>query len=270
MLSHLMKLSLHLTALALFWFAAITGLQAQTLTRIPGPDEMGGMVMPTVKISGTTLSYFWTDSQGDPFAWNPATDSVEMMTLGDVTEGNYFNPLNFPVYSYVLNPASEGGNGSLFSTQYGFWVDGSSDFLPGGNYLALTVSSMTDGLIGWNEFPSNGLTAVFTAAGDTVLWNGSMWHTLFTVSPFAEPGYYSMTFEVSVMTNTNWSPNWNGAVQTNLTGFVANADYAPISITYTFQVPEPIPEPSAIALGLLAVGLLISRGRKARSAASRA
>jgi len=235
-----------------------------SIEEIPGPEDMGGMVMPTVGINGTTLSYSWQTGMGMGGSWNPATDSVQLQSLGEVTDGDFFDPLDPAVSNYaaLLNPSSLGGAGALFSTRYGFMVS-MGDSLPVGDFFAIRITSITDGLIGWNNPASNVLTPVFSAIGDTVLWKGNMWHTLFTLAPDAAPGEYSIEFELLVMSGPD--PTWDGFISTDLSGYTVNSSYNSLTIPYTFQA---VPEPSTAALALLAAGFWALRRRKSPAANS--
>lgn len=246
-----MKLTYFFTIL----FAVSSTYLHAYVEQIPGPDDQGGMVMPIVSIQGNNLSLSWMGGMGGSMEWDPSTDSVLMGSIGYWTDGDSFEPGT--AYGDLLNPVSEGGQGNLFSSRYGFWVDGTS--LESGDYLVLRLASMPAGLVGWNSLDSE-LESVFTQAGDYVLWNGDMWHTLFTISPDAAPGLYAATFEVLVGTATE-PVTWAGAVGS--ASYTQNTDYNTLSITYNWKV---VPEPSALALAGLAIlgGVVALRFRKVR------
>lgn len=214
--------------------------------------------MPTVLIQDHTLSYSWSSMDmgggmggGMGMGWNPTTDSVEMGTIGYWTDGDSFAPNT--TYGNLLNPISEGGTGALFSTRYGFWVDSNSSALDSGSYLAIRLNTVTLGVEGWNNPSNEVLNLVFSEAGDSVLWNGDMWHTLFTLAPDLPAGLYSAEFEVFVVNAS--SVTWDGFIDST-SSWTVNSDYNSVIVPYTFNV---VPEPSAISLmllGTLGVGLI--------------
>jgi hypothetical protein len=222
------------------------------------------MVMPTVLIQGHTLSFSWSSmsmggGMGGGMGWNPATDSVEMGTIGYWTGGDSFIPGT--TYGNLLNPISEGGTGALFSTRYGFWVDSNSSALDSGSYLAIRLNTVTLGVEGWNNPSNEVLNLVFSEAGDTVLWNGDMWHTLFTLSPNLPPGLYSAEFEIFVVNAP--SVTWDGFIDST-SSWTVNPDYNSVIVPYTFNV---VPEPTAFSLMLLgALGAGFSARKRRRTA----
>ena len=248
-----MNLSKTLTTLSLILCSS--PLLHAIVTQVPGPDDTGGMVMPTVLIQGNNLSFSWSSmdmGEGMGMGWNPTTDSVEMGSIGYWTEGDNFAPGT--TYGNLLNPASAGGAGMLFSTRYGFWVDGNSSALASGSYLAIRLNTVTLGVEGWNTPSNEVLNKVFSTNGDTVLWSGGMWHTLFTVSPDLPPGLYSAQFEIFVA-NAPGGVSWDGLIDST-SAWTVNSDYNSVFVPYSFNV---VPEPSVISLlflGLLGVGLL--------------
>ena len=206
--------------------------KSAVLTSIPGPDDQGGMIMPMVMLSGNSLSVMFT-----PPLESPLLASLEHWSPGDAFQAS-------SAWYTELDPM--GGSGALFNNQYGFTFMGS---IPTGGVLGIRLLSASSNLLqSWNYVNSqNRFDRVFQNVGDQVLWNGSMWHSYFTIHADVDPGIYSATFQVFIA---------NGAFTTG-SGFVdygasaqaatQDMNYAPVNITYSWEVAV-VPEPSSILL----------------------
>jgi hypothetical protein len=149
------------------------------------------------------------------------------------------------------------GQGLAFSRRYGFLVEtASSDPLPAGLGLGIRLLSSTPGLQMYFYRNTTGdelMDPVFLASpsqpgvtpNDSLLWNGNMWHPLFTAP--ASEGMYDATFEVFVTSNST------AAVVDCSTPALPATGYAPAQITLSFTA-IPVPEPGLP--GLLGAGVL--------------
>lgn len=189
-----------------------------------------------------------------------------LQTLGVWSAGNWFAEgaawradLSPVAGSVVGMPAENAGNGDLFNNQYGFMFMGMgmTDManIPSGNSLAIRLDAISSpDLFAFNySTGDNRWDLVFSDVGDQVLWNGTMWHPYFTLSPDAAPGIYSATFEIFIA-NEAFSGT-TGFAQYDETARNAgrNLNFTSDFVTLTWEV---IPEPSSILL--LGIGFLLA------------
>lgn len=162
-------------------------------------------------------------------------------------------------------PADNAGNGNLFNNQYGFMFMSMTSMMmaniPTGNALAIRLDSISSASLQAYNYgnAANRWDQVFDGVNSQVLWNGSMWHTYFTLPASAPEGSYSATFEI-FMADAPFEGT-TGFAQYDAAGLTAakNTNFTSAFVTYNFSV---IPEPtSGILLGLGAVSLLVRRRR---------
>ncbi len=204
-----------------------SSLRATVLTSIPGPDDQGGMIMPMVMLSGTTLSLMF----------NP-TKVPKLASLTTWSPGNTFEPT--AAWYSALDPV--GGAGDLFNNQYGFTFM-SMDGLPEGKALAISLASASSiDLEFYNYVNSqNRFDRIFSDTGYQVLWSGDMWHNYVTLPSNAAAGTYTASFEVYVVDGT-FSDSTGYADYTSLAqNAPRDMDYNSVTINYTWTV---VPEPS--------------------------
>lgn len=221
------------------------------LTSIPGPDDQGGMLMPMVTLTGTTLHVHF-----EPLA-TPELGSLEYWSPGDTF-------LDSSSWNALLDPVD--GQGALFNNQYGFTFSSAMGTLPVPPGLTLgirLVSRSSELLESWNYSRSlNLFDEVFTEPGDQVLWLGTMWHNYFTLPKTAAPGVYSARFEF-FLTGVPFTVG-TGAVDYSATARNATADpaYTPATVDYVWKV---VPEPSSTLLLVAASALLRMVRRRPRA-----
>lgn len=223
-------------------------MHAADLTAIPGPDDQGGMIMPMISLSGTTLNLSFAPVS------TPELRSLSYWSPGDTfTDSSAWNPLLDPV----------DGQGALFNNQYGFMFMANPmmgmDFVPSGKSLGIRLISQSSNLLeSWNYVNSqNRFDAVFAEVGDQVLWNGSMWHNFFTLPNGVAPGIYTATFEVFIADATFTVGTGFADYSAGALSAAQDTAYSTVNVNYSWQV---VPEPSTFILLLAGVaGLLASR-----------
>jgi len=253
-----MKIFFRLIALS----AALMSAQAQTvLTQIPDPDRQGGMIMPMVVVDADTQTLSLM------FGAHPMPI---LQGLDSYVPDSTFQP-SAAWYS-LLAPAPDGA-GALFSSRYGFTAMYATDtFLPEAESLAIRALSFNSpNLAAWNyqsgqSFFDRIMGSDGAGGYNQVLWDGSMWHTPFTLPADAGPGTYTATFEVYVVDSSAVTDGWVGYGNYSEEALAAprDANYNSVDITYTWTV---VPEPSAWALAAAGLaGLVIARLRKKSAA----
>ena len=237
---------------ALFLFHAAS-THAADLTSIPGPDDQGGMVMPMVSLSGTSLNLSFAPAS------TPRLYSLEFWSPGDTF-------LNTSAWNNLLDPVD--GQGALFNNQYGFMFMANPmmgmDFVPSGKALGIRLLSRSSNLLeAWNYVNNqNRFDEVFANPGDQVLWNGTMWHNYFTLPDTAPSGIYTASFEVFIAdlaftAGTGFADYTPAAMAAS-----QNMGYETVTVNYSWQA---VPEPSSAVL-LLAGAALFHTLRKRHSA----
>lgn len=237
-----------------FAFAALAlSAKADVLTSLPGPDDQGGMIMPMVMLSGNSLSVMFT-----PPSETPQLASLDHWSPGDTLQTT-------AAWYPALDPV--GGAGDLFNNQYGFTFMGT---IPTGEGLGIKLISSSSNLLqGWNYSKGlNRFDLAFSEIGDQVLWNGSMWHTYFTLPADAPAGTYSATFEVFIADQSFTAGTGFADYSAAARSAVPDSNYSAATVTYSWQV---VPEPSTCLLlgfaGVLALGMNL-RKRRLQQAAS--
>jgi hypothetical protein len=256
-----------------------TGFPARAgqISAVPGPDDQGGMIMPMVSITGFdnlnnptagTVSVMFSPEQ------TPVLRSLEAWSPGDwFAEGAAWRPDIGSPAGVGGTPASNAGNGGLFNNQYGFMFTTAGGTRPStasltanNKAVAIKLTSLSSpSLESFNYVNNqNRWDQVFSTAGSQVLWNGSMWHNYFTLPAATPAGTYTAQFEIFVadtpFTGTTGWAQYDSAAASAL----ANPNFTPASLTYTFEV---VPEPATFGLvavaGLVAVPLLRRRAGRA-------
>ena len=154
-------------------------------------------------------------------------------------------------------PSASAGSGDLFNNQYGFMFTTSGGTRP--SIASLTANNMSmaikltslssPSLESYNYVNAqNRWDQVFPVENSQVLWNGTMWHNYFTLPASAPAGTYTAQFEIFVAdTPFTGTTGW-AQYDTAAASAVANPNFTPRSLTYTFEV---VPEPSTTALLVL-------------------
>jgi hypothetical protein len=248
---------------AAFAVAVVPSAPAGEISGIPSPDYQGGMIMPMVSIINA-------DNNNDPtsgtiaIGFNPATP--ELKSLQDFSGGSWFadtaawrGPLGSP-QGVGGTPAANAGSGGRFNSQYGFSFMAMPPMgranIPTGKSLAIRLTDLSSpDLQAFNYVENqNRFDEVFGGGvGSQVLWNGSMWHTVFAIPADAPGGSYTAEFEVFIAdTAFSGSTGW---AQYDAAALAASADpdFTPASVTYTWQAAA-VPEPASV--GLLAAAVL--------------
>jgi len=257
--------------------AAGHAARAAEISAVPGPDDQGGMLMPMVSITNFdnltnpttgTVSVMFSPEQ------TPVLRSLEAWSPGDwFAEGAAWRPDIGSPAGVGGTPAPNAGNGDLFNNQYGFMFTTSGGTRPStasltanNKSVAIRLTSLSSPSLESSNYVNNQnrWDRVFANGGDQVLWNGTMWHNYFTLPASAPAGTYTASFEIFVadtpFTGTTGWAQYDSAAASAL----ANPNFTPASLTYTFEV---VPEPATFGLvavaGLVAVPLLRRRAGRA-------
>lgn len=177
-----------------------------------------------------------------------------MRSLNSWSPGSTFDP-TAPWFD-ALDPSQEA---RLFGSRWGFRVVvEESDFLPSGTSIGIRMLNSTPGLESYfySAAGAGTFTPVFLSSSshDYVLWNGTMWHPVFTM-PNNTPENFTVTAEFEFFLADQPS---SGVNPSTLADSVPG--YATSSIAFSWQA---IPEPSAALLALLAIPLWMLRRRPA-------
>ncbi len=259
------------------WGTLCGHARAGEIAAIPSPMAQGGMIMPTFSIINA-------DDYGDPTSGQlsvrfspsvPLMQSLEQWSPGSwfATGAAWRADIGSPT-GVGGTPAANAGAGGLFSSRYGFQfaADGSTTaFVPTGKSLGIRLTSVSSGLLDIYNYDSglNLWDSIFTAtspaSGSQVLWDGTMWHSLFVLPSTAPGGTYTAEFEVFIA-NTAFTSTTTGKAQYDATALAATEDvnFTPASVTYTWDVAA-VPEPSTIMmLTTVAVGAGLASCRRLR------
>lgn len=232
--------------------ATVTVAQAGLISAVPGPDDQGGMIMPMIYLTNT-------DNPDDPtrgalaVSFDPHPDPV-LAALQNWSPGSWFavgaawRADLGSAAGVGGTPSGNAGRGDLFNCQYGFtfaadpaqgWA-----YVPWGKCLAIRLKSRSSSLLrAFNyEDYDNRWDEVLSPGRPQVLWDGTMWHSYFTLPAGTPPGIYTATYEVFIA-----KAEFQGT-----TGFVdyspsamaaaADANFTPATVTYRWVVEgEPVP-----------------------------
>ncbi|MEI8387490.1 MAG: PEP-CTERM sorting domain-containing protein [Verrucomicrobiota bacterium] len=232
----------------LLTLAALAQARSAVLTTIPSAMTQGGMLHVNVT---------FLDQASGTFSSNVESGTPQMKPLALWSPGNNFDVLS-PWYM-ALDPTQDARQ---YSNRFGFLVDtGASSLIPSGKSLGIRMLSSTAGLGAYfyNSSGAGTFAPVFQTPGaghDYVLWNGTMWHAVFTMpasTPYGTP--VSANFEFFLADTTA-----AGAVDYT-TAASAAAGYSTTTQTVSWTA---IPEPStwALLLGAAAAGFAVLRRRK--------
>lgn len=218
---------------------AIGNAHASTLSNLPTPMAQGGMIHVNV---------VFLDTNSNTFSVTPDAGTPTLKPISLWSPGDDFSPSD-PWYSAL----SLSGQNLPFNSQFGFLVDGAnSDLLPSGTSIGIRLLSATAGLQAqyYRANAPKAFTTIFEPTHDYVLWNGNMWHPVFTATA---PGNYSATFEVFLANATG------SGVADFTTVATAVPGYATTNVTLHFTA---VPEPATAALLVLGLGVLLWRSRR--------
>lgn len=225
-------------------FALLIGLLASTtapaavIMNIPSPMAQGGMVH---------IDVIFTDTASGTFSSSLESGTPQLKPLSLWNPGDTFDTTR--AWYVPLDPTQEARQ---FSSRWGFLIDvANSDPLPAGTSIGIQMLSRTPGLETYFYSASgNTFAPVFlsSTSHDFVLWNGTMWHPVFTM-PASTPAdtTVSATFrfflaDAAAVGNVDYTNSTAGAV----TG------YSTWDQTITFLA---IPEPGTWMLVALGLGL---------------
>lgn len=249
--------------------------QAGLITAVPGPDDQGGMKMPMITITDA-------DDNMDPttgtisISFNPGVTPI-LSTLEEWSPGSWFADsagwrvdIGSPA-GVGGTPVANAGNGDRFNNQYGLTfmanpMMGAAN-LPTGKSLGVKLTSISTSLLeAYNYVNSqNRWDQIFPAVGSQVLWNGSMWHSYFTLPTAALAGAYSATFEIFIANEAFTGGTGFAQYDAAALNAAKDTNFAPATLNYNWTV---VPEPSAVVLlgmGGLVLAALRKKSRCLRS-----
>jgi|GEM_PF-900451 len=229
--------------------AAVAVAQAGLITSVPGPDDQGGMIMPLIYITNAD----------DPV--NPTTGTLAvgfdphpspvLAGLQYWSPGSWFDAtaawradLGSPA-GVGGTPPENAGRGDLFNSQYGFTFGADPAegwaYVPEGKSLGIRLKSRSSSFLqafNYDDY-DNIWDEVMSPARPQVLWNGSMWHNYFTLPADAPPGVYTAEYEIFIA-NAEFQDG-TGFVDYSPSALAAVADpnFTPVTVTYTWVVPAP-------------------------------
>lgn len=248
---------------------------AGEISAVPGPDDQGGMLMPMVSITNFddltnpttgTVSVMFSPAQV------PVLRSLQDWSPDDwfATTATWRLDIGSPA-GVGGTPPPNAGNGDLFNNQYGFMFTTSGGTRPStasltanNKAVAIKLTSLSSpSLKSYNYVNNqNRWDQVFPTVGSKVLWNGTMWHNYFTLPAATPAGTYTAQFEIFVadtpFTGTTGWAQYDSAAASAL----ANPNFTPASLTYTFEV---VPEPATIGLAAMAALAAMPFLRRRRS-----
>lgn len=203
----------------LFFISVSTSAFGAFVTpKMGGGQQSADMVMPNVKFDGTNLT---------------VTGVVDMMGM-PIAETPVLRPLTPPD---EFNPAAPHAvlTGKAYNLQYGWNLDGESEFLPSGGNIWIESIASSPGL---QAYEHGTYSPIFGTAGssDAWLWDGIMAHNAYAVP--TSTGTWTASYRLYI-------GDINGVA---LPGFGETS----ITLNWT-SVPEPTAA-AAIAIGSLVLG----------------
>ena len=232
--------------------------RAALITAVPGPDDQGGMLMPMITLQATSGTGAAPTAGALHVAFDTSTTPI-MKSLQQWSPGDWF--AESAAWRADLGsaageggtPAASAGAGDRFSNQYGFMFMSMNSpmmaAIPQGKSLAIRLVSISSELLQSYNYggAADRWDEVFASVGDQVLWNGSMWHNYFTLPAAAEPGTYTAGFEI-FLADASFTGG-TGFVQydTSALGAVADPNFTPAFVNYTWTVAAAVPEPASAA-----------------------
>ncbi len=248
---------------------------AALITAVPGPDDQGGMLMPMVTITATAGMATNPTAGTINLSFSPPETPV-LSTLEEWSPGDWFadtaawrSDIGSPA-GVGGTPPANAGNGGLFSNRYGFMFMTMGTMMmaniPTGKSLAIKLTSISSlDMTSYNYTnAANRWDEVWSAGVDSqVLWNGSMWHNYYVLPAGSAPGTYSASYEIFIadtpFTGTTGFAQYDAAAD----AAVKDMNFTSTTVNYTWTV---VPEPSVLALGAFATGVLFLVMRRRRGA----
>ncbi len=239
-----------------FFISVACSLRAQLITSIPGPDDQGGMIMPMFSITATSGTGANPTAGIVNVSFSPVS-VPKMQSLQQWSPGSWFadtaawRPDLGSASGVGGTPAANSGSGDLFNNQYGFTFMGNGStmmsFIPTGKSLGIKLLSVSSPLLETYNYGNaqNRWDRIFDAANSQVLWNGSMWHSYFTLPGGAVGGTYSAMFEIFVANQTFTAGTGFADYSAAAKAAAKDANFTPATVNYTWTV---VPEPSIGAL----------------------
>ncbi len=213
---------------------------AAIIQTIPSPMMQGGMIHMNVT---------FLDQATGTFDVHVDAGTPELKPLTTWSAGNTFDPAD-PWFD-ELDPTQ---SARPFNSQYGFLVDAAnSDTLPAGKGIGIRMLSLTPGLQAYFYRGTSGsedFTQVFQPGDTDVLWNGVMWHPLFTATQL---GNHTAQFEVFL---ADTAP---GDTVDYTTAFGLEPGYESKTFSVNFTA---VPEPASAGLAALGLAALTVIRRK--------
>lgn len=257
-----------------FFLSLACSLSAQLITAIPGPDDQGGMIMPMFSITATSGTGSNPTAGTVNVSFSPGS-IPKMQSLQQWSPGSWFadtaawRPDLGSASGVGGTPAANAGSGDLFNNQYGFTFMGNGStmmsFVPTGKSLGIKFLSSSSSLLETYNYGNaqNRWDRIFDATDSQVLWNGSMWHSYFTLPASTSAGTYSASFEIFIANQVFTAGTGFADYSAAAKAATKDANFIPAVVNYTWTV---VPEPRVGALLALAIafGVLVRFASKKR------
>lgn len=235
----------------LLFISVACSLRAQLITSIPGPDDQGGMIMPMFSITATSGTGSNPTAGTINVSFSPGA-VPQMQSLQQWSPGGWFagtaawRPDLGSPSGVGGTPAANAGSGDLFNNQYGFTFMGNGSmmmsFIPTGKSLGIKLLSVSSPLLETYNYGNaqNRWDRIFEATNSQVLWNGSMWHSYFTLPGGAAGGTYSALFEIFIANQAFTAGTGFADYSAAAKAATKDANFTPATVSYTWTVvPEP-------------------------------